>query len=112
MICTKEELWQLNYSIQFHETLLEQERGFLQQVQEQLKQHHQELNYRKKADRARQYIDYLAREIPEIEATIAFLERYIEMQKLQVAGLSTTEAEMQLDAMNDQLTIDELIRPA
>jgi predicted RNase H-like nuclease (RuvC/YqgF family) len=112
MICTKEELWQLNYSIQFHETLLEQERGFLQQAQEQLKQHHQELNYRKKADRARQYIDYLAREIPEIEATIALLEQYIEMMKRQVAGHSISEAERELDAMNRQLTIDDLICPA
>jgi hypothetical protein len=112
MICTNEEFWQLNYSIQFHEILLEQEKDFLHQVQEQMKQHHQELNCRKKADRARRYIDYLAREASETEETIAMLEQYIEMQKRQVSGHSTSEAEMKSDTTNHQLTIDDLIGQA
>lgn len=106
---TEEEIWHLNYSIEFNTRALEEDRALLHLAQEQLKRHHQELNIRRKATSARQSIEYLTKKfIPGIQEEIAMIERLIEIRKLQLTGLSYEEAEMQLDDNTGQLSIDDL----
>lgn len=106
---TEEEIWHLNYSIEFNTRALEEERALLQLAQDQLKRHHQELNIRRKAYEARQSIEYLTKRfIPNQQEQIAMLERHIEIRKLQLTGLKYEEAEAIIDDSNDQLTLEDL----
>lgn len=103
---TDEEIWHLNYSIQFNTRALEDDRELLKLAQEQLKRHHQELNIRKKAACARQSIDYLEKHfIPDTEERLESIKRHIEIRKLQLTGLSYEEAESQMDLADQQLEL-------
>lgn len=65
---TEEEIWHINYSIEFNTLALEEEWALLQLAQDKLKRHHQELNIRRKAYEARQSIEYLTKKfIPDIQ---------------------------------------------
>ncbi|MDF2679106.1 MAG: hypothetical protein K0R47_296 [Brevibacillus sp.] len=89
---------QIEYSIRFNQELLKQEEEFLVMARDQLKQHYQELNIRKKATSARQSIDYLEKHfIPDAEERLEAIKRHIEIRKLQLTGLSHDEARTKVE---------------
>lgn len=99
---------QIDYSIRYHQELLEQEEEFMRMAQDQLKQHCQELNIRKKTASARQSIDYLEKHfIPATKKRIESIKRHIEVRKLQLSGMSYEQAWIitDPDGVNQQMEL-------
>ncbi|GED34983.1 hypothetical protein P9G84_22245 [Brevibacillus centrosporus] len=106
---TEKDIRHLEDSIQCNQEFLQDEMKMLNIAHNQLKQHFQELNIRKKAVRARETIDYLEKKfIPDTQERIELIKRCIEISKLQLAGLTYEEAERQLDENTGQITIEDL----
>jgi len=100
------EAWHLNYSLKYNQELLEEQLELLSKAREQLKRHYGELNIRSKAWSARLYIDYLEKNfIPDTEETIEAIRQMIEINKLQLTGLSYEEAHAQLNKGGQQIEL-------